>query len=596
MLPANELKNYLSETLPNYMIPAHFIPIAEIPLTPNGKLDRKALPENLSQESDQYIAPRNEKQKILVEIWAEVLNIDADVIGINTNFFELGGHSLNVALMTAKLHKRFDVKIPLIKIFENPTIEKIEGIISRSKTDEFKSIESVEEKDYYPLSSAQKRLFFMQLMDPENTSYNATSFSVLEGELLKKKFEDVFKTLIDRHEGLRTSFRLVEDRPAQRIHPQVDFCISYYEAGDKEAEAITDGFIQPFDLSQAPQLRVGLIKLAELKHVLMVDLHHITADGISMLILIKEFMAVYAGQSLPVLKVQYKDYARWQNSAPQQELIKQQEKYWEKEFSGNLPLLKLPLDYPRPPVQSFEGGKVYFTLGKEKVELLRKFSLEEDVTMYMLCLAIFFVFLYKLSGQEDLIIGTDSAGRGHPDLQNIIGMFVNTLAIRSYPGGEKTFRTFLKETKNRTLETFENQDYPFEELVEQLDVKRDLGRNPLFDVAFYFFNVDNMNPGDIPEVEIPGLIQKGYNKEDTTSKFDLSLMVDESEDKLSLTFEYCTKLFKKEKIEALVIIFQEILSTVLENRDIQLKDITVSHHLLVMNTQKREIQLNELDF
>jgi hypothetical protein len=490
--------------------------------------------------------------------------------------------------------------------------------------DRFLSIEPTEKKEYYPLSPAQKRLYILQQMALESISYNLPQCVVLEGQMNKEKWKEAFLKLIRRHEILRTSFDILDDKPIQRINEDFDFEIKHVDCkiarlevkvGDIEgtrglaplpiepatrspqpATALISSFIRPFDLTQAPLLRVGLLKIGEQKHLLMVDTHHIISDGVSMFILTGEFMALLDGQPLVRLRIQYKDYSQWQNRSRQQKSLKSQGDYWLKEFSTELPLLHLPIDYPRPPVKTTAGDVFKSYPGKEKKQQLEKLARDKEATLYMVCLAVFLVFLYKLTGQEDLIVGTDTAGRRHADLQKVIGMFVNTLALRSFPKGEKTFEHFLEETKQQTMKALENQDYPFEELVEQAAVTRDPGRNPLFDVAFYFSGSSDINTNamDIPGVSIPGLILKPYESDSKTAKFDLMLFITESGDQLVCAFEYCTSLFRREKIQVFATLFEEIVTSVLENPQIKLDSINVSLHLLA--AKQEEVQLDDLEF
>ena len=586
------IRDYLSGKLPGYMVPGKFITLKEIPRTPNGKVDYQRLPDPMAEKSTDVIPPRSQVERKLHDIWSALLQIDP--IGINQNFFELGGNSLKLMTLISLIHKEFEVRVPLADIFNNSTIEKQARYMQAAGIKSYIPVDPVEQREYYPLSPAQKRLFFLHQLDPGQTTYNVYSIRVLEGKLQVVKLQEVFRELIKRHEGLRTSFRLVQDNPIQFIHHQEEFNLVRHEANEQKAKEIVNRFIQPFDLTQAPLLRVGIIKLGEQQHILMADMHHIMADGVSAAILVKEFMVLYAGQPLPDLKIQYKDYSVWQAHPQQKKAIKAQEEYWLKEFSGKLPVLNLPMDYPRPPVQDFAGDAISFQTNNETTQGLKNLARQEDVTLYMLSLAIFILLLHKLTGQEDIIIGTDTAGRGHADLQNVIGMFVNTLALRTYPRKENSFQTFLRQIKQKVLNAFENQNYPFEELVEQVNSNRDLSRNPLFDVAFYFFNI-NMSTADIPEIKIPGLTQGGYGKVDKTSKFDMTLMVHEGAHRLSFTIEYRTKIFQKEKIEVFAILYQEIAAVIVENPGIKPGEIESSLALLAA-PKKEEVNPDELDF
>jgi tyrocidine synthetase-3 len=569
-IPEAEIRRIISNDLPQYMVPQVII-LDSLPLMPNGKVDRERLPEPRLESEEDYTAPRDEREEKLAEIWAEVLNIKR--VGIDDNFFECGGHSLKATTLVSRIHKIFNIKVPLADFFRQPTVRELAEFIKGKSEEEFLAIEPVEKRGYYPLSSAQKRLYVLQKADPKNTAYNMPAVMILEGLLDKSKLECVFLQLIHRHESLRTSFGSRAGEPIQRIHDDVEFTIEYFKAEDTEKEVeIQNSFIRLFDLSRAPLLRVGLIKLKEEEYILMVDMHHIITDGTSTGIIIREFMAFYSdtGEDLPPLRIQYKDFSEWRNSELERESTGKQEYYWLKEFQKEIPLLDLFTDYPRGRTQDFEGKILSFKLTGEESAALKSLAKEEDATVYMVLLAVYTILLSKLSGQEDIVVGTPVSGRDHADLQNVVGMFVNTLALRNYPGGQKTFREFLKEIKRRTLAAFENQDYPFEELAEKVASVRDSSRNPLFDVMFTLRNLD------FPELEIPGLRLKPYPYETGISKFDLTLTGIEGDDRFRFIFEYRTGLFKEETIDEFINYFKDITTCVLENRDIKLENIEIS--------------------
>ncbi|HLP47721.1 MAG TPA: condensation domain-containing protein, partial [Candidatus Kapabacteria bacterium] len=559
-----ELREYLLEELPNYMIPSYFVRLEKIPLTPNGKIDRKALPKPGLIAGESYIAPRDEIEKKLTVIWSEILNQSA--IGINDNFFHLGGHSLKATILVSKIHKVFQVNVPLAEIFKTPTIKGLANYIKATIKDKYISIEPVEKKKYYSLSSSQKRLYVLYEMDRQGAGYNIPSFSILKGEIDKNRLEQTFTLLIDRHESLRTSFHIINDEPVQRIHDTVEFELEKLEG---RGDPLGSPFIRPFDLSKVPLLRVGLQKIKKDKHILMVDMHHIISDGISMNILVKDFMALYQKENLDKPLLQYKDFSNWQNIEKQKESIKRQEDFWIKEFAGEIPVLELPVDYPRPAVQSFAGHQIPFEIDKETTGVLKTLALEMGATMYMTLLSLYTVFLAKLANQEDIVIGSPIAGRRHTDLAEIIGMFVNTIVIRNYPSGEKDFSLFLLEVKEKTLKAFENQDYQYEDLVERVVIGRDTSRNPLFDTMFVLQNME------IAEINIPGLKLSPYPYENKTAKFDLTLTALEGEEKLLFNFEYGTKLFKAETVNRFITCFKNIVNGISENKDRRIADLEI---------------------
>ncbi|WP_279379115.1 condensation domain-containing protein, partial [Acetivibrio straminisolvens] len=504
----SELREHLTKSLPEYMVPSYFIRLDKMPLSPNGKIDRKALPvpSGSINTGVKYVEPVGTTEKKLAQIWQEVL--ECEKVGVNDNFFELGGHSLKAAILVSRIHKEFNVQISLGEIFKAPTIRQFAEKIEGSGKNIYSSIVHLAEKDYqapggdfavYPVSSAQKRLFILERMGNLGTTYNLPGVLTVEGDIDLKAFEKAFKKLIDRHEILRTSFELRNGEPVQRVHKQVDFKLGYKEADADKAKDIIKDFIREFDIGTAPLFRAELVKIGEKKHLLMFDMHHIISDGVTSVILVKEFIELYSQKDLAPLRIQYRDYAVWQNSILESEIIKKQMEYWQNIFSDDIPVLNLPTDYPRPSIQSYEGDRIRFALSKELVEGLRAVAANTGTTLYMVLMAAYNVLLYKYTGQEDIIVGSPTAGRPHADLENLAGMFVNTLALRNYPKGEKTFREFLEEVKSNVLNALENQEFQFEKLLELLDLKRDLSRNPLFDTLFVLQNMG------VPETEVESL-------------------------------------------------------------------------------------------
>jgi tyrocidine synthetase-3 len=581
-LSVSTLREYLSGRLPEYMVPSHFVKLESLPLTPTGKIDRKALPAPEIGETEAYTAPRNRNEERIAALWSEILGVAEEKIGIDANFFKLGGHSLRAVKMLARLHKEFDVEIPLVAIFKAFTIRGLVKYIEAAIETKFSSIELAESWEYYPMSSAQQRLYILQQMEEGSTVYNMPLVIRVDEGVNREKLQKVFRALIERHESLRTSFVKVNEVPVQRVHREVDFGIEYYYLAAKDAkgrEVIIKDFVRPFDLSRPPLLRVGLIRMhpsQEGKYILMVDMHHIISDGTSMQVLVHEFRSLYKSVELPALRIQYKDFSLWQNSKTVKEKIRSQEAYWIEEFSGEIPVLNLPLDYPRPAVQSFEGGSVSFELGKKKSERLDQLALDSGVTLFMVLTALFTIMLSRLSGQADIVMGTPTAGRRHADLEGVIGMFVNTLALRNCPDGGQSFSEFLQEVKLKTLKAFENQEYPFEDLVEKVDVRRDVSRNPLFDVMLVLQNIgdgSDVRGGEGLSVDSGASTTDGF--ENPISRFDMTWSAVQRGGQLYWGIEYCTRLFKPETIHRYANHFKTTADAVIANLEIKMGDIDI---------------------
>ncbi len=581
-----DLKEFLSIKLPDYMIPSFFMRIDCIPVTPNGKIDRKVLPDPKFIASDNFAVPKTDVEERLRKIWSEILIVNEKTISTSTSFFALGGHSLSVIRILNLVKREFSVSLTIDEIFNLRTIKRISKHIESKSKISYKKIHQKERKQYYELSSAQKRLYFLYEFDKKSLAYNLPLTVKLEGGLDKDKISDVFEQLIARHESLRTSFHLRDGKPVQLTHNEVLFKIEHFESTEEESLSIINNFIRPFDLCIPPLLHVGIIKLKSNEYILMIDMHHIITDGTSLGILTKEFMALYNDEALPKIRIQYKDYSEWHRGEAQQEETLKQRDFWINEFSEEIPALELPKDFIRPSIKSYEGGCVDFDLDIEETNRLKIIAESAGTTMFMILLSIYNILLSKLSNQEDIVIGIPIAGRQHSDLDNVIGMFVNTLPLRNYPNGEFSFNEFLSLLKSRTLACFKNQDYQYENLIDELKLERQTNRNPLFDVVFTFQNYNE------PKLEIPGLTLKHYRNEHSVSKFDLSLSANEGIEKIFLSFEYSTSLFRKETIVRFIAYFKKIVSALLSDQNLKISDIEI-----ISEDEKRQllVEFNNTD-
>ncbi len=594
---ASELRQHLLNQLPSYMVPAYYVQLEKIPLTSNGKVNRKNLPKPQIEAGDNYTAPRDKTERRLVEIWARVLGGDVDKIGIDVNFFEVGGHSFNTISLISEIHKHFDVKVSINDVFEMPTVGTLAEHIRGLKKDVFVSIQPVEEREYYDLSSAQKRLLIAHQVDQQGISYNLPQVMEIE-KADREKLQDCFGRLVERHEGLRTSFQVIEGEPVQRVHEQVAFEIEYHESRRRSSSGeMIKKFVRPFDLSRAPLLRVALVKEggAEEKFLLLFDMHHIITDTVSARILFGDFLSLYNEIELPPLKLQYKDYSAWQGNGSAAGAINAQEEYWIKRFGGSCPVLEIPTDYPRPEIQQFEGQTISFALDARITENLRAIVRGENVTLFILLLAVFNVLLSRITRSEDIAIGTVVAGRRHADLDQIIGFFVNMLPLRNCPLGDKKFSYFLREVRGNTFADFENQDYPFDDLADHLMPTRKPGRHPLFDVVFTLHKIEQEYEKQM--VKKRDTVTSPYLQyHNPTAKFDMVVSCVESDDHLTLTFEYAVALYKEETIQRFSHYFREIIDAVIRDRDIKLAEITISNDLDDVESGCFQEELNEFEF
>jgi len=580
-LSPEDLRDFAAKELPTYMVPASFVQLDRMPLTPNGKIDRKALPapEHNTTANAAYVAPGSEIEKLVADIWEEVLGIER--IGAFDHFFELGGHSLKAMTILSRVHQACQVEVPLRALFEHPILRDFAAYLESKEKSVYESIKPVEERDVYPVSSAQKRMYILQEFEGDGISYNIPNLLMLLGTLDRNRFEQAFRKLAARHEALRTSFHSQEGEPVQRIHGEVELPIAYTEATDAELPQIIEAFVQPFNLQAAPLCRLKLVKLEADRHLFLMDMHHIIADGVSLDILTREWMELYNGNELPPLQIQYKDYAIWQQGQFQSDRYRSQESYWLNTFAGEIPLLSVPTDYQRPAVQSFDGDAVTVESGKELMDRLQQLAAETETTLYMLLLAAYNVLLAKYAGQEEIVVGTPTAGRSHADVQNIVGMFVNTLALKNRPIASLTFREFLENVKQNTLEAFQHQDYPLENLLDALQIRRDLSRNPLFDTMFSLGNLESETE------ESADLKLSPYPLPAQIAKFDVSLDAAQGNEQLFFQFNYCTKLFAKATMERWAAHYLQILKAIVAEPDASLCAID-------MLTDSEKSQLTEL--
>ncbi|WP_009968965.1 plipastatin non-ribosomal peptide synthetase PpsC [Bacillus subtilis] len=594
-LQRNEVRAQLQRLLPGYMVPAYMIEMEQWPVTPSGKLDRNALPApGGAADAETYTTPRNVTEMKLSQLWEDVLKNGP--VGIHDNFFDRGGHSLKATALVSRIAKEFDVQVPLKDVFAHPTVEGLATVIREGTDSPYEAIKPAEKQETYPVSSAQKRIYVLQQLEDGGTGYNMPAVLELEGKLNLERMDRAFKELIKRHESLRTAFEQdAGGDPVQRIHDEVPFTLQTTVLGARTEEEAAAAFIKPFDLSQAPLFRAQIVKVSDERHLLLVDMHHIISDGVSVNILIREFGELYNNRKLPALRIQYKDYAVWQEGFKTGDAYKTQGAYWLKQLEGELPVLDLPADHARPPMRSFAGDKVSFTLDQEVTSGLYKLARENGSTLYMVLLAAYTAFLSRLSGQEDIIVGSPIAGRPHKDLEPILGMFVNTLALRTRPEGGKPFVQYLQEVRETAMEAFEHQDYPFEELVDKLELTRDMSRNPLFDVMFVLQNMDQESL-ELDELCLKPAANNGHQ----TSKFDLTLYAQEQPRGL-LTFqmEFSTDLYKKKTIEKWLQYFNNMLLSIIKDNKAALGTINIlnedeAHYLIhELNRTKIDYPRNE---
>ncbi|HYG61743.1 MAG TPA: condensation domain-containing protein, partial [Thermoanaerobaculia bacterium] len=550
---ADALRQAMRERLPEYMVPAVFVPLAALPLTPNGKVDRKALPAPEWHTGDQeYLAPRTPVEEILAGIWAELLGCER--VGAADHFFELGGHSLLATQVMSRLRSTFEIEMPLRTLFEAPVLAdlavRIEVAQRTGTMPPAPPLVPVPRQGPLPLSFAQQRLWFIDQLEPGTSLYNIPVALRIEGPLRLEVLALCLSEIVRRHEALRTVFAAPEGTPIQVIQPATPFVLPMVDLSGlpesrREPLALSlagEETSRPFDLACGPLLRGVLLQLDEDDHVAALTLHHIVSDGWSMGILVREMTALYSafaeGKPSPLqeLPIQYGDFTVWQRHGLQGEALEAEVSFW-RDALRSLPNLELPTDRPRPRVRTSRGGLYEFSLSAEQSAALASLARAHGSTLYMVLLGGFAALLSRWTGQDDIVVGSTIASRNRAEIERLIGFFVNTLVLRIDRSGDPDFGQILERVRKFSLSAFAHQDLPFEKLVEELSVERDPSRTPLFQVLFALQNAG------FSALSIPGLTLSPVETQTTTAKFDLTLSMTEVSEVLSGFWEYNRDLF-----------------------------------------------------
>ncbi|MCF3582473.1 non-ribosomal peptide synthase/polyketide synthase [Planktothrix agardhii 1811] len=582
LLAVTELRQFLKAKLPEYMVPSAFVILESLPLTSNGKVDRRALPAPDFQSEEQYVAPRNPIEEILASIWVKVLKVEQ--VGIHDNFFELGGHSLLATQLISRIRKAFKVEMPLRELFVAPTVAALAQVIKRVSEQEERTELPIlpREKDTeLPLSFAQTRLWFLDQFESDSSFYNIPLALHLEGNLNQDVLIQSLEEICDRHEALRTNFISVDGVATQVIQTQTPWTVNivdlqHLSSSEQEIasqELTQNQAIQPFDLARDPLIRANLVILSETEHILLVCMHHIVSDGWSMGVFLQELTDLYNAyiqnqpSSLKPLPIQYGDYTLWQKQWLQGDILQRQLDYWQKQLADAPALLSLPTDRPRPAVQSFAGAHLPFTLSWELSQKLTQLTQEQGVTLFMTLLTAFDILLYRYTEQEDILIGTPITNRNRSELEGLIGFFVNTLVLRTDLSGNPSFNELLIRVREMAMDAYTHQDLPFEMLVEVLQPERDLSHAPLFQVDFLLQNEP------LSQLELIGLTASPLLTESATAKFDLTLGMENTDKGLRGVWEYNTDLFERSTIERLAGNFVTLLEAIVANPQQQISQL-----------------------
>jgi amino acid adenylation domain-containing protein len=589
-----ELRSYLRQKLPEYMTPSVFVELNALPLTPNGKVDRRALPApdptNLARPelAGAYGAPRTLVEETLAGIWSKVLGVTQ--VGAHDSFFDLGGHSLLATQAISRVREAFQLELPLRNLFEAPTVaglaESVEAAMRAAQGPQAPPIVTVSRDGRLPLSFAQQRLWFMDQLEPGNSAYNIPGAIRLSGELDITALERSLNEIVRRHESLRTTFAALDGQPAQIIaphSPRTMPLLDLSELSETEREAqvgklVAEVALRPFDLSRGSLFRICLLKLDETEHIALFSMHHIISDEWSLGVLAHELAALYAafrqGQPSPLteLPIQYADFAHWQREWLQGEALEAQLGYWRERLGGKLPALQLPFDHPRPDAPTYptyRGATRSFALSPEVTASLKALSREEGATLFMTLLAALQILLHRITGQDDIVVGTDVANRNRLETEGLIGFFVNHLVLRADLSGNPGFRRLLRQAREVTLGAYAHQDLPFDKLVSALRLERTPGQTPLFQVLFVFGN-----PA-LPTLELPGLTVRPLRSDLILSKYDLTLFMSDKGQSISGVWRYSAELFEAGAIARICGHFETLLGSIAANPDARLDSLEI---------------------
>ncbi|HJX28841.1 MAG TPA: condensation domain-containing protein, partial [Thermoanaerobaculia bacterium] len=579
-----ELRTGLGGNLPDYMVPSAFVLLPALPLTANGKVDRRALPApQPGRDSAEPVAPRTPVEELLAGLWIQVLR--RNDVGVHDNFFDLGGHSLLATQLFSRMREVFQADLPLNLLFEAPTVaglaEKVEAALRAGAGVQAPPINPVPRQDHMPLSFAQQRHWILQQLAPGSSLYNLRSTVRLQGLLDLGVLQRVWREIVARHEVLRTSFSVVEGQPVQRIAPSLEFQVPVVdlrqlgeeERSEKAGRLVREERERLFDLEQAPLLRVLLLRLADDEHLAVMTLHHIVADGWSMGVLVNELSALYGafiqGRPSPLrsLAIQYADFSQWQREWLRGAVVEAHLDYWRHRLAGAPASLRLPHDFPRPAVPSVRSRKLSFDIAEPVAAGLKSLARETGTTLFQVLLSAFKILLRGLSGQTDIVVGTPIANRNRLETEGLIGCFINALALRSDLGGNPSFLSLLAQVRALVLEAHTHEDLPFDKLVEELNPARGEGQAPFFQVVFSY-------SAPRQSLAVPGLaITPVEIENEHGAKYDLSLLVAPAADGLVGSLTYSTDLFKPATAARVAARFEALLRGIVARPGAALREL-----------------------
>jgi amino acid adenylation domain-containing protein len=577
-IDTQKLREQLSRLLPVYMVPSILAQIPFVPYTINGKKDR-SIQLFPPPEEEKSTRPQSSLQSRLLAIWEDVL--DRSDCSVTENFFESGGNSIKATRIAMRIQQEMGYRIEFRDILLNPTIEMLCSIMEQAKAASLPAINILPACLHYELSHAQKRLWMMDRYENGQVAYNMAWAFELNGKLDVSKLGQAFKALAERHESFRTSFPLVAGEPRQQIKSveELDFAMEVVDLEQQGTEDKLHQLLQqevhlPFDLEAGPLLKAVLYCIEQDRYILLLKMHHIIADGWSLSIFARELGIFYKAQepaqALQPLRIQYKEYAAWHNKLLEDGLLRNDREYWLGQFSDDIPALNMPHDFARPSTKTFNGQTLRFAFKESNASFLQQYSEENGVSLFVVLLGMINTLFYRYTGQEDIVIGTAIAGREHPELQDQVGFYVNTLALRNKIFGEESMPSLISRINDNLMDAYKHQAYPFDLLVNDLGLKNDRSRSPLFDIMFMLQN------NETAELELKGVEVTRRNLHKAGSKFDLIFDLIENGPSLQCEIEYNTDLFSKERVSRIFGAFEALVESVRENPGCMLDDLSLS--------------------
>lgn len=600
------LRKYLLENLSENVIPGYLIKMDRFPLSPNGKIDKKALPK-----LTEMIIPKGKYEKVhagieseLEEIWKQLLGLAT--IGRSVSFFEIGGNSLKAIQLISRIYKAYNVLVKINEIFDFSTISALAEHVTRSQKQAYQNIPVIDNQQDFELSHAQKRFWVINQVEHNKSAYNVPGVYKIKGKFNIEIFEKSIKTLVDRHEILRTTFVLSEGEVRQQIHYQleVEKFVNYKDfRGNRDLKYLISELINKecntiFDLEKGPLFKVTICQIKEEEFIYIINIHHIISDAWSLKILAKEMTAVYQAtingldHQFEPLKIHYKDYAHWQNRLIDSLSFQDHKRYWCKQLEGNLPRLNLNINQNRPAIRSYQGKSVNFLISREQKLKLEEMATRYETSLFMISIALLNTVFYKYSGQQDIILGSPIAGREHPDLEDQVGLYINTLLLRNVFKGAESFEKLLLTTKKNMLNAIKHRSYPLDLLIDELNIEEEKGRNAMFDVGVTYFN-ENITT-EKNESEIKDLEMEELDSQFSFVKADMWIKIIEREEDLIFILTYATDLFKSAFIERFMVDMQYLINALPSNISMSLDELIAAANENLMDWEKGEIKKMKL--